>query len=155
TNVATTHAAVPDSAMTTPIHQSLAGREMLPTEHYVDSGYPSAELLVSSQRDYGIALVTPMLADTSRQARAAAGFDRAHFHLDFDAQQATCPQGQLSSSWNPATHRGTEAIVITFAIITCGPCPVRDQCTTSQAQRRQLTVHTREVHHAQLTARAQ
>ena len=105
-NVETTNAAVPDSQMTAPVHARLAGRDLLPAEHYVDSGYPSAELLVSSLATFGITLVTPMLADTSPQARAGAGFDRAAFAIDFDAGQATCPQGRTSSSWNPVTQRG-------------------------------------------------
>lgn len=153
-NVETTDAAVPDSQMTEPVHARLAGRHLLPGEHLVDSGYPSAELLVSSQAGYGVTLVTPMLADTSPQARAGAGFDRAAFAVDFDNQQATCPQGHASSHWNPVTQRGTDTIVITFAKATCGPCPVRAQCTTSASGRRQLTVHPRQVHEAQLAARA-
>jgi Transposase DDE domain len=153
-NVETTDATVPDNQMTEPVHARLAGRGLLPGEHCVDSGYPSAELLVSSLADFGIALVTPMLADTSPQARAGAGFDRTAFAINFGAQQATCPQGQASSSWSPATQRGTETIVITFAKGACGPCPVRAQCTTSASGRRQLTVHPREVHEAQLAARA-
>jgi hypothetical protein len=48
TNVATTDASVPDTMMTEPIHQGLAERGVLPGEHYLDSGYPSADLLVSS-----------------------------------------------------------------------------------------------------------
>jgi hypothetical protein len=59
TNVATTDASVPDSVMTEPIHHDLAERDLLPDEHYVDSGYPSADLLVSSLTDYGVRLVTP------------------------------------------------------------------------------------------------
>jgi IS5 family transposase len=153
-NVETTDATVADNQMTEPVHDRLAGRHLLPGEHLVDSGYPSAELLVSSQAGYGITLVTPMLADTSPQARAGAGFDRAAFAIDFGNQQATCPQGQTSSAWNPVTQRGTDTIVITFAKGTCGHCPVRAQCTTSASGRRQLTVHPREVHQAQLTARA-
>ncbi|MGH3901228.1 MAG: transposase, partial [Pseudonocardiaceae bacterium] len=154
TNVETTDATVPDNQMTEPIHTRLAGRGLLPAEHYVDSGYPSAELLVSSLASFGISLVTPMLADTSPQARADAGYDRSAFAIDFDAQQATCPQGHASSHWNPVCQRGTSTIVITFAKRTCGLCPVRAQCTTSTSRRRQLTVHPREVHQAQLAARA-
>jgi Transposase DDE domain len=154
TNVETTDATVPDNQMTGPVHDRLAGRDLLPAEHYLDSGYPSAELLVSSLASYGITLVTPMLADTSPQARAGAGFDRTAFAIDFGARQATCPQGHASSHWNPVTQRGTDTIVITFPKGTCGPCPVRAQCTTSAAGRRQLTVHPREVHQAQLAARA-
>ena len=153
-NVETTDATVPDSQMTEPVHARLAGRGLLPDEHLVDSGYPSTELLVSSLASFGITLVTPMLADTSPQARAAAGYDRAAFAIDFDARQATCPQGHASSSWNPVAQRGTDTIVITFAKGTCGHCPGRAQCTTSASGRRQLTVHPREVHQAQLAARA-
>jgi Transposase DDE domain len=155
TNVATTDAAVPDSAMTTPIHQALAARGLSPTEHYVDSGYPSLTLVSQSLRDYGITLVSPLLADTSPQARAGAGFDRASFHLDFDAQQARCPQGKLSSSWSPCTQRGTAAIVVKFDTATCTSCPVRDQCTTATRGGRQLTVPPRELHQAQTTARTE
>lgn len=153
-NMETTDATVPDSQMTAPVHACLARRGLLPAEHYVDSGYPSAELLVSSLGSYGIALVTPMLADTSPQARAGAGYDRAAFTIAFDARQATCPQGHASTCWNPVTQRGTDTIVITFAKSTCGPCPVRAQCTTSASGRRQLTVYPRQVHEAQLAARA-
>ncbi|MGI8313136.1 IS1182 family transposase [Saccharopolyspora hattusasensis] len=154
TNVATTDASVPDVAMTEPIHQALDRRGLLPGEHYLDSGYPSAELIVSSVTDFGVTLITPVLADHSPQARAGAGFDRTRFTIDFDREQATCPQGQTSSTWNPATQRGTDTIVITFATATCGPCPVREQCTTSRTRRRQITVHPRAVHEAQRAARA-
>ena len=153
-NVETTDATVPDNQMTETIHAHLAEKGLLPGEHLVDSGYPSAELLVSSRADYGITLVTPLLADTSAQARAGAGFDRTAFTIDFDAGHATCPQGRTSSAWNPVTQRGTPTIVITFSAGDCGPCPVRELCTTSKARRRQLTVHTQQVHQAQLAARS-
>jgi hypothetical protein len=154
TNVATTDATVPDVAMTESIHQMLERRGLLPGQHYLDSGYPSAELLTKSRTEFGIELITPLLGDQSPQARAGAGFDRASFGIDFDRQQATCPQGQTSSSGNPVRQRGTDTIVISFPKATCGPCPVRQQCTTSRARRRQLTVHPREVHTAQHAARA-
>jgi transposase len=153
TNVATTDATVPDTMMTEPIHQALRARDLLPGEHYLDSGYPSAELIVDCLRDYGIALITPVLGDPSPQARAGAGFDRGSFTIDFDRRQATCPQGQTSTAWSPATQRGTEVTVITFSQATCGPCPVRQQCTTSTTRRRQLTVRSRAVHEAQHHAR--
>ena len=66
-------ATVPDVKMTEKIHATLAGRGLLPAEHYLDSGYPSAALVVDSLRRWGITLVTPLLADTSRQAKAGAG----------------------------------------------------------------------------------
>jgi transposase len=154
--VATTDATVPDAAMTEKIHATLAGRDLLPAEHYLDSGYPSAALLVDSLRRWGVTLVTPLLADTSRQAKAGAGYDRAGFTIDFDTEQATCPQGQESTWWNPVTQRGTDAIVIKFAAATCRGCPVRALCTRSTSPKvgRQLTVPPREIHDAQLAARA-
>ena len=152
-NVETTDATVPGSQMTAPAHARLAGRDLLPAGHYLDSGYPPAELLVSSLATFGIALLTPLLAGTSAQARAGAGSGRAAFAIDFDARQATCPQGHTTSAWNPVSQRGTGTIVITFPKGTCGPCPVRAQCTTPASGRRQLTVHPRQVHEAQLAAR--
>jgi hypothetical protein len=143
TNVSTTDATVPDAKMTAPIHDALAAKGLLPGEHYVDSGYPSAALVVDSLRKYRIVLVSPLLADHSRQAKAAAGYDRASFTIDFGNQQATCPQGQSSSWWSPASQRGTAAI---------RPRSVHPLDLT--ALRPQLTVPPAEVHQAQLSARA-
>src|SRR6266702_8635654 len=77
-----------------PIHHALDRRGLLPAEHYVDSGYPSAELVADAARDYGIALISPMLLDTSRQARAGTGLHAAAFTIDWHRKQVTCPQGQ-------------------------------------------------------------
>jgi IS5 family transposase len=154
TNVATTDASVPDNAMTTPIHEDLARRGLLPDEHLVDSGYPSGDLLVESADRYGISLVTPMLADVSAQARAGAGFDAAAFDIDFDTRQVTCPRKQVSTSWSPAVQRGTNTIVVKFDPDTCRPCPVRAQCTTAKHGGRQLTIRPRHIHHAVQHARA-
>jgi len=94
TNVATTDGSVPDTAMTEPIHHDLARRGLLPAEHYLDSGYPSADLLVSSLTDFGVRLITPMLADTSPQARAGEGFDRSGFTVDWNARRGRpAPRG--------------------------------------------------------------
>ena len=155
TNVATTDASVPDVAMTEPIHEDLARRGLLPSEHYLDSGYPSADLLVSSMARFGVALVTPMLADTSPQARAGAGFDRTGFTVDWDEQRVTCPRGQASASWSPASQRGTDVIVVKFASDTCQPCPVKAQCTSTNRGGRQLTLRPRQVQHALDHARAE
>src|SRR5258708_702872 len=44
-----TDATVTDSAMTRRLHQMLAARGLLPAEHHLDSGYPSAEPRVLSR----------------------------------------------------------------------------------------------------------
>jgi transposase len=153
TNVATTTATVPDAAMTAAIHQQLADKDLLPAEHLLDSGYPSAEIIVTAARSHDIVVVSPMLADHSAQARAAAGYDKASFTYDFETSQATCPQGQTSSTWTTCRQRDLDAIVVSWAVSTCGPCPVRDLCTTGK--RRHITIRSRELHEALATARTE
>lgn len=155
TNIATTDASVPDNQMTEPIHASLASRALLPEQHLVDAGYPTAELLIRSRTDYGVTLISPLRADNSTQARAAAGYDAAAFTIDFDNQQATCPQGHTSASWNPGQIRGNDTINIRFPAAACRACPARQQCTTSAPNRgRQLTIRPHPAHHAVTQARA-
>ncbi|MEU8509891.1 IS1182 family transposase, partial [Streptomyces brevispora] len=66
------------------------------------------------KKRFGIALITPVLLNSSPQARAGAGFDRTAFTIDWDKRQATCPRGNTSTWWSPASQRGTKAIVVKF-----------------------------------------
>jgi transposase len=118
--VATTDATVPDAKLTEPIHAALADRALLPAEHLVDAGYPSAAGVLEAARRWGITLVSPLGADHSHQARAGAGYDRAAFGLDFDAQRATCPQGQTSADWQAryAARAGVEGTINQAVAIT-------------------------------------
>jgi hypothetical protein len=151
--VATTPATVPDVKATNGIHQQLHARNLLPAEHYLDSGYPSAETITTAQT-FGVTLVTPVLLDQSAQARAGTGYDKTAFTIDFDTRQVTCPQGQTSSSWSPATQRGTD-VVVGFTRTVCRPCPARTQCTTAKRGSRLLTFYPRDLHHALAAARTQ
>ena len=152
TSVATTSATVTDNQMTGAIDDDLARKNLPPGQHYLDSGYLSAALLVSEAARHGIALIGPLPADRSRQARAGAGYDRARFTIDYDRQIATCPQGKTSASWTPWTRNGATAIA-TFSAADCGPCPARPQCTASKKNRRQLAILPREAAQAQAAAR--
>lgn len=154
TNVTTTDATVPDSKMLHQIHQQIADRGLLPGEHYLDSGYPSAELIVESPATFGVTLITPVLGDQSRQGKAHAGFAATDFTVDWAAQQVTCPAGRRSSAWTTSVHTGTEKTVITFSAADCRPCPLRPQCTTAKSSRRQLTLHTQQKTEALRAARA-
>jgi Transposase DDE domain len=155
TNVATTTATTPDVKATTPIHHQLHGRHLLPAEHYLDSGYPSANNIATASQTFGITLLTPALLDQSAQARAGTGFDKTAFTIDFDTRQVTCPQGNTSASWSPASQRGTDVIAVKFPTTACHPCPVRAKCTTAKRGGRQLTFYPRDLHHALTQARAQ
>jgi transposase len=152
THVATTEATVPDSQLTAVICDDLAAKNLAPGRSYIDSGYLSAALVVTALATWGIALIGPLLADTSAQARAGAGYARADFTIDYDNRTVTCPQGNTSSSWTPCTQRGKDAIVVHFSAAGCGPCPARTLCTTGK--RRQLTLPPRDLAEAQAAARA-
>jgi transposase len=155
TNVATTSSTVPDTKALAGIHARQAERGLLPHEHYLDSGYPSAELLVSSLKQYGIALIAPVLLDHSRQAKAKAGFAAHDFTIDWEQQNARCPAGKTSATWNPVVQDDVPKTVVTFAAADCIPCPFKDQCTSSKSRRRQLSIHPREMTEALRAARAQ
>ena len=153
TDVQTTHAAVPDVAMTSPVHDSLEAADLLPGEHAVDSGSVSADLLVSA-RQRGITLLGPLLADTSAQARCG-GYTADMFAIDGDNKQATCPEGAVSAKWAPMRqHDGKQAISVRWAAATCRDCPARGKCTTATWTGRQLFLRPREIHEAVAAARA-
>jgi hypothetical protein len=152
THVATTDAAVTDVQMTGAIDDGLAGKDLAPGRHYLDSGYLSAALTVSGHARHGIALIGPLLADTSAQARAGNGYARADFTIDYRTRTVTCPQGKTSVSWVPCTQRGKDAIAAQFSVGDCGPCPARGLCT--RGRKRQLTLPPRDLAEAQAAARA-
>jgi transposase len=152
THVATTDATVTDNQMTGAIHDGLAGKNLAPGRHYLDSGYLSAAVVVSALATGGIALIGPLLADTSAQARAGRGYARADFAADYDTRTVTCPQGRTSVAWLPCTQHGKDAIVAKFSARDCRPCPARGQCTTGD--RRHLTLPPRDLAEAQAAARA-
>jgi transposase len=154
TSVATTDATVTDNQMTAAIDDDLAGKNLAPGGHYLDSGYLSAAVVVSEAARHGIALIGPLLADTSAQARAGQGYARASFTTDYDTQTVTCPRGKTSATWSPCTQRGKDAIVACFSAADCGPCPARALCTTSSKKRRQLTILPRDLAEAQAATRA-
>lgn len=142
TDVKTTLAPIADGEMTTPIHQALQAKDLLPKDHLVDTAYLDAELLVTSHETYGVNLVGPTRVDTGWQARQTeGGFSADNFVVDWERQQATCPGGKTSQYWQPAkdTH-GNDTIHIRFSKKDCGHCPLHAQCTRSTPPRRTVTV---------------
>ena len=142
--VQTTVANVQDVELLATIQEELAKHDLLPEEQLVDTGYVDAELLVSSQQKHGIRLVGPVLSDNSWQAKAGRGFDVAHFQMDWQNQQATCPQGHMSSRWSVAGER----MEVVFPPEICARCPVRSDCTHSQTTGRVLHLRPQEAHEA-------
>jgi transposase len=154
THVETTSAPITDDAMTATIHAELARKELLPNEHIVDTGYIDAQLLVESQQDYQIDLIGPARKNSHWQATENTGYDVDHFPIDWEKQQATCPQGHTSVSWLPTVdNRTNEVIKIKFSTTDCRACPVRSLCTpTTSPPRRTLTIR-RQAHYLALKQR--
>jgi hypothetical protein len=146
TNVATTDATVTDVERLEQVHTDLDRRDLLPGEHIVDAGYTSAELLVSSQRDFGVTLLGPLREGNSAQSRTPDGYDRSAFTIDWDQRRVTCPQGVTNTIWSECNERGRESIVVRFPVTACQACPVRPQCTRSTRNGRQLMLRPRDIH---------
>lgn len=155
TNVETTPATTSDFNLLPTVHAHLAERELLPSEHIVDAGYMTSDHLVSSQADHQVNLLGPVAADPSWQAQGQAGYPIAMFRIDWEAKQATCPQGQVSTQWltGGRDRHQHEVIHIRFARSECLVCPVRSQCTHSTTRGRQLEVRLRDHHEALQAAR--
>ena len=127
-NVETTAATAPDSALTATIHAHLAQRDFPP------GASAGCRLCGCRQSDHGPAGprrdARGSSWDTSWQAQTQQGFDVACFRIDWEAQAATCPQGQRSRVWSPSHDAyGNEVIDVRFARADCADCPVRQQCT--------------------------
>jgi hypothetical protein len=134
TQVTTTIAPTPDRHALPEAHKILEERDLLPEQHLVDAGYIDAEALVASRQEHQVDLVGPTAKDYRWQAREQNGYALANFSIDWERQQATCPQGQTSNSWTPTWTRNQEIIKIKFGFATCGACPVRAHCTKRGVQ---------------------
>ena len=137
THVHTTVATTQDVSCTADIQQALADRGLLPKRHLVDTGYVDAELLVSSRQRHDVELFGPPRDGQSWQAREG-GYDQAQFLVDWDNQQATCPEGKVSRSWatyqrKPDGHSPDSRSVVTvrFAGNDCAACASRSKCVRS------------------------
>lgn len=143
TNVLTTEATTFDGAMTQTIHGTLAHPDLLPSQHFVDSAYADARNFLVSSQDFNVELIAPPLPAPSWQARANQGFSLPSFSLDWQKQQATCPQGVTSVSWK---ERLNQAIEIRFPKDSCRACSSRSLCTKSQDNPRLLKVRPQPEH---------
>ncbi|WP_414168012.1 IS1182 family transposase [Streptoverticillium reticulum] len=147
TNVATTVATVADSMMNDEIHTSLAARNCLPSEHWVDAGYPTAARVLAARNDHGVELHGPLTGNTSAQANGAFGLDA--FTIDWERRQATCPSGATATQWYPRTDsKGLPVIRVRFPDSRCGPCPDRRSCIKSASSRgREIMLRQHRAEH--------
>jgi transposase len=120
-----------------------------------DTAYVSGHLIVTARDDFGVDLVGPVLPDTSWQAAADEGFDLTHFHIDWMAQQVTCPAGKISTYWHPGLDRAHKPVIqVCFSGKDCQPCPHRPKCTHAKAHGRRMCLRPQPEHEAIQQARA-
>ncbi|WP_407917281.1 transposase [Kitasatospora sp. NE20-6] len=79
--------------------------------------------------------------------------------MDFDRQQVTCPQGEVSRGWHgpypTSSPTAAPLIVARFTMSRCRPCPVRTRCTTTADSARTVGFPPRELRDLQLRVRAE
>jgi transposase len=153
THVLTAAAPIAEGEVLPALHPALDDKDLLPGKHVADSSYVDAALLVRSRQEHGADLVGPARADSHWQAEASAGFAASDFAIDWERQQATCPEGRTSTSWKAALDPGGNDIVqIEFSAKACQACPSRAQCT--RGKRRSLTLRPHEQYLALQAARS-
>ena len=154
THVRTGPAMLPDMASTGAIHAALAAKGLLPGEHYVDSGYVDADLLVSSWRDHGISLEGPVRAMPRRRTEAERAYEQEHFSIDWERESVTCPQGKTSVTWRAGRDEvGAARITAVFSRTDYGACAARQFCTSAKEARRSVYFHPRPEYEALNAAR--
>jgi transposase len=118
-----TAAPVADGAVMPEVHRTLKDKKLLPGIHLVDTGFLDAALLSVSRRDYGVDLVGPTRPDYKWQKRARTGFEAGRFIIDWEKQEAICPEQRTSSSWTPSSDRQQNPVIrIKFAMTDCTRC---------------------------------
>ncbi len=153
THVETTQATVHESQRTETIHQALVAKELPPQQHLADAAYIDAEVLISSQEQFGIDLVGPGRVDVSWQARVEGAYDRYCFEIDWDRKQVRCPQGKQSSVWQEGPDRYGPRVLVSFDPNDCRNCRARSLCTRAKVQPRRLRIQPRPQYEALQAAR--
>lgn len=151
--VHTTVATTADVVALDDVHDLLQAQGVGAGEHYVDEGYATAEAVDKAARN-GMELIGPLALDRSWQAKEGLGYDRNSFQIDWDQQQARCPQGKISSSWTAREHIGGQGAAIRFHQRDCQPCPMRAHCTTSEYAGRQIVIGSQTLDAIQRRNRA-
>jgi transposase len=155
TQVQTTPALDGDVTQVAPIQRELQAKGLAPKTQLVDTGYTSAEELVTSRTERGIELLGPLRSDNGWQALERTGYDQAAFAVDWEQHRVTCPQGKQSQQWKPGRDPcGRPNIQVKFARADCQGCAARELCTRSKTSGRALSIRLRPEQEALQRARA-
>jgi hypothetical protein len=137
------------------IEQALVEKNLPPQEHLVDAAYISAALLVKSCEDHGITLRGPTRPSQGWQTQVDGAYTIDQFAVDWDRQEAHCPQGKQAISWTEQVDRaGKTSVIVQFSRKACRACPVRAACTRAQHKARSLQLPPRAQYEALQATRA-
>jgi len=138
---------------------ALARRGLLPAEHLVDAGYTSLPHLEQAAREHQVTVSGPLKSNPTRQHRRDEGFARDDFSIDYDKQQVTCPQGEMSAGWHgpypTSSPTAAPLIVARSTKSQCRPCPARTHCISTADSARTVGFPPRELRDLQLRVRAE
>ena len=155
THVKTCPAMSMDMSSTAEIHDDLAKKHLLPTEHFVDSAYISAELLVQSKELHGVSLEGPVRGISNWQVRTGTGYDLPNFRIDWEEKSVTCPQGKTAVAWQERKDEvGKLKVFARFSRADCGACVAHSYTTNAKTARRSVCFHLRDEYEALNAARA-
>ena len=158
TDVATMPATSADTLALAGIHARLEHRGLLPAGHLVDGGYTSLARMERAGREHQVTLTGPLPGNPTRQHRTQEGYARDDFRIDYDRQEVTCPQGQVSKGWHgpyPTSSPGAAPLIVArFTKGQCQPCPATAARTTSSDGKRTVGFPPRELHELQARNRA-
>ena len=149
TNVETTTAVVQDVSMPGKVHEALADKKLLPSEHLMDAGFVAADGVVEAQRDYGIEVIGPVKKDVRWQANTEGGYDLSQFHIDWGTRTVTCPQGQQAGMGPEHLNSYNKAVIeVKFKTSLCRSCSARALCTRAKREGRLLLIRPQAQHTA-------
>ncbi len=101
-------------------------------------------------------MLGPIRGDNGWQALSQTGYDTSAFQIEWEQQQAICPQGKASHQWKPGTDPcGRPNIQVKFARADCQACAVRELCTHSKSGARSISIRLRPEYEALQQTRAQ
>lgn len=153
-NVETMAATTQDQTAVPKIHESLAEKDLLPSQHIVDQGYMATHLMVESQHKYQLELFGPVPINPQWQAKDGLGFEASNFLVDWKNKKVYCPLNKASSTWKKSHDSyGRPLIHIAFSHKNCSVCPALRFCTRSTKKIRVLSLFFQEEHEALAQAR--
>ena len=77
-------------------------------------------------REHQVTLTGPLPGNPTRQHRTQEGYARDDFRIDYDRQEVTCPQGQVSKGWHgPYPTSSPDAAPLIVARFTRAQCQPR------------------------------